>query len=66
MTKEEVAEAVREWCEAWHTRDIQTIIAMEAQSGGFGYRALARRDHVALGEGTSWQRLEQFFGQMDY
>ena len=66
ITKEEVAEAVREWCEAFHTGDIQTIIAMEAQSGGFGYRALARRDHVALGEGTWQQRLEQFFGQMEY
>ena len=67
ITKEEVAEAVREWCEAWNTRDIQTIIAMEAQSGGFGYRALARRDHAALGDETYWQqRLEQFFGRMEY
>ena len=67
MTKEEVAEAAREWCEAFNTRDIPTIIAMEGQAGGFGYRALARRDHAALGEGTSWQQiLEQFFGRMEY
>ena len=63
MTKEEVAEAVREWFAAWHAGDIQTINAMEAQAGGFGFRALARRDHAALGY---LQRLEQFFGQMDY
>ena len=67
MTKEEVAEAAREWCEAFNTGDIPTIIAMEGQAGGFGYRALAQRDHAALGEGTYWQqRLEQFFGRMEY
>ena len=66
ITKEEVAEAVRAWCAAWHARDIQTIIAMEARAGGFGFRALARRDHAALGdEGYWWQRLERFCGQMD-
>ena len=66
ITKEEVAEAVRAWCAAWHARDIQTIIAMEARAGGFGIRALARRDHAALGdEGYWWQRLERFLGQMD-
>ena len=65
ITKEEVAEAVRAWCTAWHTRDIQTIIAMEAQAGGFGFRALARRDHAVQGEGARVQVLERFFGQMD-
>ena len=30
MTKEEVAEAVRAWCKAWHTRDIKTLLVMEA------------------------------------
>ncbi len=66
MTKEEVAEAVREWCGAWHAGDIQTIITMEAQAGGFGFRELARRDHAAYGEGAYLQRLEQLFGQWDY
>jgi hypothetical protein len=27
-TKEEVADAVRVWCHAWHTRDIETLLAM--------------------------------------
>ena len=66
MTKEEVAEAVREWFAAWHAGDIQTIIAMEAQAGGFGFRVLARRDHAARSEGAYLQMLEQFFGQKDY
>ena len=65
MTKDEVADAVRAWCAAWHTRDIPTILAMEAQAGGFGFRPLVRRDHVALGEENYRQTLERFFGRMD-
>jgi hypothetical protein len=65
ITKEEVAEAVRAWCAAWHTRDIQTIIAMEAQAGGFGFRDLARRDHTVQGEEARAQVLERSFGRMD-
>ena len=38
MTKEDVAAAVRAWCHAWHTRDVQTILAMEARAVGFGFR----------------------------
>jgi ketosteroid isomerase-like protein len=65
MTKEDVADAVRAWCAAWHTRDIPTILAMEAQAGGFGFRPLVRRDHVARGEENYRQTLERFFGRMD-
>ena len=66
ITKEEVAEAVRAWCTAFHTRDVQTIAAMEVQTGGFGYRPLARRDHAATGEMERIQSMERFFAQMDY
>jgi ketosteroid isomerase-like protein len=66
MTKEEVAEAVREWCTAWHTKDIQTIIAMEARAVGFGFRPLAWRDHIARGEEDYAQVLTRFFGRLDY
>ena len=66
MTKEEVAEAVRAWSAAWHTRDIQTLIAMEAREAGFGFRTLAWRDRAALGEERRVQNLERFFGQMEY
>jgi ketosteroid isomerase-like protein len=66
FTKEEVAEAVRAWCTAFHTRDIPTIVAMQAQAGGFGYRQLTRRDHVATGEAGRTQVLESFYRQMDY
>jgi hypothetical protein len=34
MTKDEVADAVRAWCIAWQTRDLQTISAMEARAVG--------------------------------
>ena len=66
ITKEEVAEAVRAWCTAFHTRDAQTIAAMETQAGGFGYRPLARRDHAAIGEAGRIESMERFFAQMDY
>ncbi|SRR6266511_668255 len=65
ITKEDVAEAVRGWCAAFHTRDMQTIIAMEARAVGFGFRTLDWRDLAARGEGGYWQSLEQFFGRMD-
>ena len=41
ITKEDVADAVRQWCSAWHTRDIPTILAMGAQAGGFGAWSMA-------------------------
>jgi hypothetical protein len=66
ITKEEVAQAVRAWCTAFHTRDRQTIAAMEAQAGGFGYWPFAQRDHAAIGEEGSIQAIERFFGQMDF
>jgi ketosteroid isomerase-like protein len=64
ITKEEVAEAVRALFAAFHTRDIQTLLPMEAQAVGFGFRAVAWR--AAGGEGSYVQRHEQFFGQMDF
>jgi ketosteroid isomerase-like protein len=65
ITKEEVAEAVRAWCTAIHSRDIPTIVALEAQAGGFGYRQLTRRDHVAIGEAGRIQVMERFYSQLD-
>jgi hypothetical protein len=65
MTKEDVAEAVRGWCAAWHTQDIQTIVAMEAQAVGFGFRPWAWRDHLARSEDDYAQVLARFFGQID-
>ena len=60
ITKEEVAEAVRGWCTAWHTQDIQTIVAMEARAVGFGFRPLASRDHIARSEGRTGRCLSSF------
>jgi ketosteroid isomerase-like protein len=66
MTKEDVADAVRAWCRAWHTHDIPTILAMEGRAVGFGFRPWAWRDHVARGEAHDRQAMERFFGQVDY
>ena len=65
IAKEEVAEAVRAWCHAWHTRDIETLLAMEAMAFGFGFRPFTPRDHVAKGQAGQRERLERFFGRMD-
>ena len=62
MTKEDVAEAVRAWCTAWHTRDMQTIMAMEARAVGFGFRPFTRRDHRA---NAGDRQLERFFNQKE-
>jgi ketosteroid isomerase-like protein len=64
MTKEDVAAAVRTWCTAWHTRDMQTIMGMEARAVGFGFRPCAWRNHLGNTylEGRD-RSLEQFFGQ---
>src|SRR5262245_1330875 len=61
MAKADVAEAVRAWCTAFHTRDVQTIAAMEVQAGGFGYRPLPRRAHAATGEVGRIPSMERFF-----
>jgi len=50
ITKEEVAEAVRAWCHAWHTGDIETLLAMEVPSFGFGFRTFTPRDRVTEGQ----------------
>jgi ketosteroid isomerase-like protein len=66
MTQEDVAEAVRAWCTAWHTRDMQTIMAMEARAVGFGFRPFTRRDHLANARAEARERqLERFFNQKE-
>jgi ketosteroid isomerase-like protein len=63
MTNDEVAEAVRAWLAAWHTHDVEALVAMEAGSFGFGFRSFTAR-----GEGQVAQRdaLERFFASVDY
>ena len=50
MTKEEVAEVVRAWCNAWHTRNVETLVAMEAQA--FGCPVV--ESYAASEEGGLW------------
>jgi ketosteroid isomerase-like protein len=66
ITEAEVAEAVRAWCAAWHTRDLKSLLAFEARAGCFGFRPLARRDHVAVGPAAYLEAVERFFSQMVY
>jgi ketosteroid isomerase-like protein len=65
-TPEEVAQAVRGWCAAWHTHDLKAILAFEARAGGFGFRPLARRDHAELGEDAYREMVRRFFDRMAY
>ena len=66
ITEEEVVEAVRGWCAAWHSRDLKAILAFEARACGFGFRPLARRDHAAQGQAAYSEMVQQFFGRMLY
>ena len=66
ITKEEVAETVRQWCMAYQKKDIQTVLAMEARAVGFGFRALAWRDHARGDEAYTQEGIERFFSQKDY
>jgi hypothetical protein len=63
ITKNEVAEAVRAWLNAYHAHDIDTILAMEAVSFGFGYRVFAARGVGRLGQREAQER---FFAGVDY
>ncbi|MCO5976296.1 YybH family protein [Ideonella oryzae] len=61
---EELCDAVRQWCGAWHQRDIDRILTLEAQASGFGLRAAAWRNHAAIGPARYRALLEHFFAQM--
>jgi len=62
ITNDEVAEAVRDWCEAYNTHDVDTLVEMEASSYGFGFRSLAPR-----GRGRVLREvLTGFFSGVDY
>ena len=66
ITTDEVAKAVKAWCNAWDTHDISAILDFESDAAGFGYRHFARRDHKAMGKHAYSQLLERFFAQMEY
>ena len=66
ITKEEVAEVIREYMAAYDDHDIETIVAMGAREVGFGFRRIAWRDWDSLGERARFAENEQFFGEMDY
>jgi ketosteroid isomerase-like protein len=62
MTNDELAEAVRAWCHAYDTHDIDTIVQMEASSVGFGFRTVAPRSGGRIGR----ELAERFFSGVDY
>lgn len=65
FAQEELMQAVKEWGDAWNTRDIRRIWAFEKMAAGFGYRSLDRRDHAAIGEVAYSHLLERFFKQLE-
>jgi ketosteroid isomerase-like protein len=62
MTRDEVAEAVRAWFNAYDTHDVDALVAMEATSVGFGFRSFASRGEGRIGR----EILARFFGATDY
>ena len=66
ITKADVRDAVHTWFRAWQTQDIDTLLAMEAMSFGFGFRQRTPHNYVIEGEARQRERLERFFGQMDF
>ena len=64
ITKEEVAEAVRDWCAANNARDVEHVAAMDVPGIGFGYRTADCRDLRAVGEAGYARLLQQFFDRL--
>ena len=67
ITKEEVADAVREWLAVANDPErIAELVAMESQSAGFGYRTSAWRDIATMGGATYAVVMAQFWKQVVY
>ena len=62
IQNEEIAEIVRKYIAAWHTKDIDSIVTLGADiKGGFGWRASAWRDRPYVAE-----RVANFFDTFKY
>jgi ketosteroid isomerase-like protein len=66
ITKEEVAEAVRDFYAVWKAGDMKAAARIDANAIGFGFRTAAWRDLSTRGGEAYLQMLEQFLDQMDY
>ena len=65
FTKEDVVDVIREWCEAWSTRDARAVATMESRAVGFGFRTIAWQNFGALDQRDRVHMLEELFGGMD-
>ena len=74
ITEQEVADAVREWVELNNPGDdvervpenVARLVAMEAESAGFGYRTSAWRDVSTVGRNAYAQVMTQYWSQIVY
>jgi hypothetical protein len=55
----------RRWCKAWHTRDIETLLATKVTAVGFGFRPFVPRDHAVAGEAEQREILRRWFSGLD-
>lgn len=66
ITKEEVAQAVRDWIEAFNRQDLAHACAVDSQGVGYGYRTIGARDMSSLGLERSIKLLGDFFARCDF
>ena len=66
ITKEDVAEATRQWFAAYDDGNYKAAAAVEARSFGFGRSARAPRDIASVGETGYLQAVEGAMGGLEY
>lgn len=64
ITKEEVAQAVRDWIGAFNRRDLAACV-IDAEGVGYGYRTIGARDMSSLGIEGNTRLLGDFFARCD-
>lgn len=65
ITKEEVAQAVREWASTFDSRDYERLWQFECESVGFGYRSTDARPMAGLGRELYLQVHDGFFSTFE-
>ena len=64
ITKDDMAEAMHDWCAAANAKDANRNWEMEAGSVGFGYRSFAWRDQSAAHGGSYVPAMEHFYARL--
>ncbi|GAB4325324.1 MAG: hypothetical protein Kow0010_07710 [Dehalococcoidia bacterium] len=66
ITREEVAQAARDWADAFNSRDLDRLWGMECDAVGFGYRSRDARPMARLGREGHRAANEGFFHAVDH